>query len=426
MARAIMAMVVGMLAGAAAAQGPLVQRVKPHDWVVAGDITIRARTDINPVDKMPIREQFDFTSAAVVFPMIKDSASSVAKGLAPQYTVGETGGQLKVNGVVIDDKPTLLAGDYPAGTRLARWQLRDWKGEEVRLQVSIAATCWQTEFNEAEAVKVTVWPETWPSEAQSTFKPQFFVDIMPGADEAANQADAADLQKLLDRWTNRKDPKMLPPVTLAKFLAGEVLRYVQINGNGLNTARTGEIEGFDLQGAAQTARRGRGSEFDAVCLLAAVYRRAGLPCRTVVGYDVGTANQENFLVKGGRGGKGLRGWVEFALPDAAAPGGLAWVPVDIVRMRKSSSRPGQLDKPWPYFGSHDELDGVIPLAFQFHPPTTVVAHGSPGLWGWMVTPKPPEHVIQAIRFSAMTQSVTAESQEKKRREEDAEKRKRRR
>src|SRR5438552_3954370 len=118
--------------------------------------------------------------------------------------------------------------------------------------------------------------------------------------------------------------------------------------------------------------RGRGSEFDEVCLLAAVYRSCGLPCRTVIGWDVGEdkRDKKKFLAKN-NGTKGLRGWVEFALPDVKSPGGVAWVPVDVVRMRKEGSRAQALDKPWKYYGSHDELDGVIQVAFQFHRPTTV-------------------------------------------------------
>jgi len=93
-----------------------------------------------------------------------------------------------------------------------------------------------------------------------------------------------------------------------------------------------------------------------------------------------------------------------------------WVPVDVVRMRRSGSRAKPIDQKWPYFGEHDELDRVIPFAFQFHPPTTVVAHGSPAFWGWLVTPKPPDRVLQTVRFLAITAPVTIEDQRRKQEE----------
>jgi hypothetical protein len=81
-------------------------------------------------------------------------------------------------------------------------------------------------------------------------------------------------------------------------------------------------------------------------------------------------------------------------------GQLHWIPVDVVRMRKSGSRTQPLDKEWKFFGTHDELSGVIPFAMHFHPPTSVRAYGSPGFWGWLVSPKPPETAVQALTFTA--------------------------
>jgi len=414
------AAVLAMTAAAAFGQSKrLIEQTDSHDWLLQATVSVRAYTTFDVKTNMPQRSAFDFTSAAVVFPMIEGSASSVNKP-PPELT-----GKLLLNDRVSDTNPTFLSGDYPCGTRLGKWVMHEWKGEEVELQVTIPATCYQTRYDE-EAANQVGWPETWQSVAQSTFKPQFFVDAMPGKDGAQAASDMEQIKKMISQWTGGKDPKSLPPAKLAKFLAGKVLEMVQISGDGLNYAHTGEVEGFNLQGAAETAKRGRGSEFDAVCLLAAVYRQAGIPCRTVIGWDVGEDKRDKnkkFLARN-NGTKGLRGWVEFALPDVASPGGLAWVPVDIVRMRKDSSRAQPLDRPWKYFGTHDELDGVVPIAFQFHPPTTVVAHGSPALWGWLVTPKPPERVIQAVRFEAITQSKNTEQQQKDREEKQKKEKKR--
>ena len=384
---------------------PVMERDSPQYWTLTVTVNVRAYTDFDPKTNMPNRKEFDFTSAAVVFPMITDTASSTTNPVG-------LGGTLSVNDRVIDEKPVFLAADYPAGTRLGKWTLKDWKGEEVQLQVTIPATCYKTEFNE-EAAQKLAWPETWPALAESCFKPQLFIDMMPGQDGTAAAVDMQGVKDLVSRWCNGKDPKSIPPATLAKFLCGEVVKFVQVSGGGLNSASTAEIEGFNLQGAAETARSGRGNEYDMVCLLAAVYRAAGLPCRTVIGFDVGEEKRDRQVFNKNNGTRGPRAWVEVALADPNAPGGVWWVPVDPVRLRKSSSRPPPLDRPWKYFGTNEELWGVIPIAFQFHPPTTVVAHGSPALWGWLVTPAPPSRVIQTVRFLSKSTPQTAEEQKKR-------------
>jgi hypothetical protein len=81
--------------------------------------------------------------------------------------------------------------------------------------------------------------------------------------------------------------------------------------------------------------------------------------------------------------------------------------VDVVKLRKTSNRPAALDRPWKYFGTNDQLDHILPFAFHFHPPTDVVSYGSPGFWGWFVSPKAPEQAEQAIRISASSQSKRA-------------------
>jgi hypothetical protein len=228
--------------------------------------------------------------------------------------------------------------------------------------------------------------------------------------------DMNPIKELVKRWTSGKDPKTIKPLPLAKYLAGEVLGWVQPSGNGLGYNRIGQLEGIDLQGAPLTAERRRGSEFDMVCLLAAVYREAGLPARTVIGYDIGETKDEdrrNFLEK--KGSEDIRTWLEFALLDEGT-GQLHWIPVDVVRLRKAGSRPPPLEKEWRYFGTHDELDGMIPFAFHFHPPTTVRAYGSPGFWGWLVTPKPPETAVQALSFSAWSTPKRGSDQDRKREE----------
>lgn len=400
------------LAASAGAQMPYegdgcLKRGSPHDWTLECFVNIRAMPERDPNHHMPdMAKPFEFTSAAVVFPILDATASSQTK------SPPESGGVLSLNDKASDNAPQLLT-DYPCGTRLGKWVLRDWTGQEVQLQVTLKETCWKTKFDEAAAMKLG-WPQGgWSGIPATCFAPQYGVEVAQGEDQKTAEQHMQVVRDLVSKWLGGKDPKTLPPVMVAKVLCGEVIKHVQVSGNGLvAAARTGEMSGLDLQGAAVTAQRGRGNEFDMVALLAASYRVAGLPARTVIGWDVGEAKRDKskFLAKSGSGS--LRPWVEFALADPQAQGGITWVPVDIVQIRRSSTRPPAVDRPWPYFGTDDDLDGVIPFAFQFHPPTTVVAQGAPAFYGWLVTPKPPDAAIQALRFQAVTTSKTAEQQNK--------------
>ncbi len=367
---------------------PYLELYDGDEWTLQVTVNIRAYQDVDAHTGMPVGDPFKFDTAAIVFPVLKRTASSVTddRGLA---------GLIKLNDVDTNYKMQ-LASDYHSGARLAVWKLDEsWAGQEVGLQVSVPSTCYKTKFNE-QAASLVGWPKgDWPPDAASTFDPQFYVNMGPDG-----AYDMTPVRELVRRWTEGKDPKSIKPAPLAKFLAGQVMGWVQPTGSGLGSNRIGQLEGIDLQGAPLTAERRRGSDFDMVCLLAAVYREAGLPARTVIGYDIGESKDRDrgtFLER--QKSANLRAWVEFALMDEGA-GQLHWIPVDVARMRKSGSRTQPPDKEWKFFGTHDELNGVIPFAMHFHPPTTVRAYGSPGFWGWLVTPKPPESAVQALTFTA--------------------------
>lgn len=367
--------------------GPYLKRTDPKDWTLKIDVNIRAGMDRVPSDQIPEKDRWKFDTIAVVFPMLTGTASSM--------TYDAAGGELFLNDREVS-VPMVLLPDYPGGTRLGKWGFTDWTGEELRLHLTLPETSWNTTFNEADAARLG-WPTgPWPDEAASSFQPEWYMDVAPDG----TPYDMAPLQDLLKRWTNGKDPKSLPPVTLAKWLAGRVQEEIQPSGLGL-VAGGGHIvsglEGVNLQTVPVTAQRRRGSEFDVVCLLTALYRAAGLPARTVVAWDTGEDDDKPFLEKSKQ--SRLRAWTEFYLYDEQGRSG-NWVPVDVLSLRGSSSRAGKLDQPWKFFGTHDELRNVIPFAHQFHPPTTVRAYGSPGFWGWLVTPKPPDRALQQLSFTA--------------------------
>lgn len=337
-------------------------------------------------DQLPEMHTLKFQSAAIVFPVLNGTASS-------KTDIDNVKGVMSFDDRPRDTTP-VYNEDYHSGTRLGKWELRDLEGRQAQLSLEIPMTSWETVFDE-QAARDFPWPanDQWSKVAQSTFNPQMFVDrLHPIVDQKLTQ------------WTSGKNPRSLPPVQLAKFLCGKVVESLQPSGSGyVSNRRTGQFAGLDLKGAAQTLIDGRGTEHDIVCALAALYRTAGLPARTVIGHDLSeTKGQRSTPFDKNAAGSGphLRSWVEFALYDPAADTTL-WVPVDPVRIRGFSSRTQPLDKPWKFFGSHDELDDVLPFAFQFHPPTTVVAQGAVAFWGWLTIPET-QVATQWLKFSSVS------------------------
>jgi len=362
-----------------------------HDWTLKVDVNVNAYVERDGKG-MPVSHDFNLATAAIVFPVLKDSASHKT------YPATLTS-KLTFNDVLIADKPAGFEDKYPCGTRLGRWEIKDKKGREVRLQVDIPMTCWQTRFDIKRASKLT-WPGTWPAVPMSTF-----TDLQSlGADKNGNPVvlinhAAENIKALVKKWTDGKDPRSVAPVALAQFLAGQVLEYIQPSGDGLSFLRNSGFQGFDLIGAEQAVATRRGTEQDVACVLTAVYRAAGLPARVVIGYDLSKerGDDANFLEKRSSSVPLFRTWVEFCLYEESSPKEL-WVPVDINRQRKISSRNS---KNWKYFGDNDDLEYVLPISHQFHPPTTVISHGAPCFWGWLTTPEA-QVATQFIRFNSIT------------------------
>jgi hypothetical protein len=365
----------------------LLTQGRSYDWTLKIWVQVHGYQHVQK-DVEPVLEDISFQSAAVVFPVNRGCASS-------RLDADAVVGILKFNDRVVDDKPKYSDEGtppilYQSGTRLARWEMQNLTGREVGLQLELPMSCWETRFDEPAAMAVK-WPASpWPPAAASTLQPDAIADH-----------NAPEVRALVHKWTEGKDPKSISPVRLAKFLMGRVLETLQPSGDGLAFSDSGMFRGVVLKSVAETISSGRGSDHDITNVLAAVYRAAGLPARTVIGYDVSDKKGEDssFLQKQRKSAK-LRPWVEFCLYDEGAQKEL-WVPVDVLRLRRQGSRAPSLDAAWKYFGSHDELDDVMPFAFQYHPPTTVVAHGYPAFWGWFTTPSIPR-VEQWLRFDAQT------------------------
>ncbi len=365
-------------------ENPYLRLVKRREWTLQAQITLQNRRGVwlgLDTVRGSQGETFRFDALSMIFPVVRSSASSV-------WREGSSEGTLFVETRKADTTTTLI-GPFHAGAVYARYDSGPGTAYSVRLVHRHEVTSWDTVFNELDALRVP-WPEgPWPDEALSTFGPQSYVNPNTDPEEP--------VRRLLELWTKNEDPKSIPPVLLAKWLAGSVQEYVQLQGDGVSREYrvrgdalgsgvvTGVIEGVELKGAAPTAVLQRGSTHDMVCLLAAVYRAAGLPARTVIGIDDDPERRS----------REVRSWVEFCLYDEDK-GLTTWIPVDIARLRARSSRMQALDRPWEYFGTHDELHRVAPFAFHFIPPVDVRSYNSPAFYGWRQMPSNPPYAAQRI------------------------------
>jgi hypothetical protein len=354
-------------------------RVTIHIQGYAEDTNKRAPNNNNPVDIRTL----DFDTAAIVFPVIYGCATS----LTDTETVK---GAAKYQERLIDSTPE-YTDTYACGTRLGKWtMLKQRGGREMDLDIEIPMTCNAITFDEKGAA-AAVWPSKWGKVGQSCFLPR----------QASIDWQDKSVTDLVMSWTDGKDPKKLAPVALAKYLASKCIEFFQPSGNGESYLPNGGLEGLVVQNASHTISTRQGSEHDIACAVCAIFRAAGLPARTVIGYDLSEKRGEDRSALGRKSGRGeLRSWIEFCLYDEQADKEL-WVPIDVIRQRKKSNRAPALDRPWPYFGNYDDGDLVMPFAFQFHPPTTVVQYGSMAFWGWLVTPAIPA-ASQFVRFNAIT------------------------
>ncbi|MBC7771985.1 MAG: transglutaminase domain-containing protein, partial [Pyrinomonadaceae bacterium] len=372
-----------------------------HDWTLSVAVNVNAYVERDSKG-MPVVHDFKLDSAAVVFPILKDTCCHKS------YT-RIVKSKLKFNDGLVADRVAKYEDKYPCGTRLAKWEMRDKQGREMSLEVDIPMTCWQIRFDEKNA-ELVGWPTRWPQVPMSTFTDlQVIGTRSDGKPLALIDHNAENVQALLSTWTKGKDPKSIPPVVLAKFLAGQVVEQFQPSGDAMSFLKNSGFRGFSLLGAEATINDGRGSEHDIACVLCAIYRAAGLPARLVIGYDISEENADgtSFLSRQIDAVPKFRTWVEFCLYDDTSPKEI-WVPVDVNRQRKISSKVQRDPRVWKYFGNNDELNAVMPIAHQFHPPTTVMAHGSPCFWGWMTFPEA-QTATQFLRFNSMATPRTATS-----------------
>jgi len=384
---------------------PYLEKTKPQDWTLVADLTAQSYRPNLPSTVAQTQELWAFNQVAVVFPLLLETGSSMvpatdgAAGPTPELS-----GYLEIDDQRVDVTPEITKQTYHSGSKLVFWrpERAEYRAKQIEMHFEEQTECWGVRFDEDKASKLVDWPTgPWPDAAASTLnQPQLYVEHGPDANGRVGAYDMTSVDELVKKWTGGEDPKSIKPVPLAKWLAGSLAQEFQPTGTELVAGPIG-FEGFLLKGAPGAALDMKGSEFDMVCLLAAVYRRAGLPARIVIGYDAEAAKGKRDYLNKKSGESAIRAWVEFCLYDESTDS-CGWVPVDIVQMRKRHSRlpSNWMNRPLSYFGTNDELDGIVPIAFGFHPETSVVAYNYPALWGMTMSPAPPSAAEQGLRLQA--------------------------
>ena len=363
---------------------------------VNSDNSKRRQTFTDPFTKktvdMPVITPFKFETLGMIWPAMPSTSAS------DPYPK-QVRAQLTLNDKVVDDTATLIEDPNYGGVGFFRLDASDSSGaiecREVQMAVEIPVTIYKVKYDEKAALQVG-WPTgPWPAEVQSALQDKPWIEY--GFDAAGTKGlyPTDKIDAAMVRWLKEAGApswSKLPPAYVAKVITSKLWGTLKLNGKGFTYNTTGEVSGIDIKPPEITFIEQGGSAFDATALLTLCLRKAGVPTRMVFGRDGGGG-------KLGSSGKGdIRSWCEFALYDEGA-NTLNWVIIDIAKLAKSSNRPQALGDQWKWFGTHDEMDNIVPFALHFSPTTTVAFYGSPGFWGWFVTPKAPESAEQAVRVS---------------------------
>lgn len=364
------------------APNPYLQLKRPRPWAITYRVQVRAGAPgvsggQNYAGGMTRR--FEFSNAGILIPFVIKSASSRTAEDA------KVEGRMRLDDAVVSTEPEVI-GDPEQGWAFAQWRADAGQGMTMDVTATFETTAYETVFNERDARKLD-WPVDWPAEAKESYEVSLYGIGLPRAGEAGPVLD------LINKWTEGNDPKTIPPVELAKFLAGKVQEHIRsvnvARSKGRKTPQTRLDNEFNLQEVKVTIETRRASPHDITTLLAAVYRTAGIPARIVVGYEGGNGFDDDGTI---------RSWVEFCLYDEAN-NLTTWIPVDIAGLRRRGARMGDLGKPWRLFGSNPELNKIVPISFSFEGPTAVGEDEQPRMFQVWMRPGTPESLYTSLEVN---------------------------
>jgi hypothetical protein len=219
----------------------------------------------------------------------------------------------------------------------------DTQGQSLKWNVTWIEQCWASVVDEPAAARIT-WPAEWPAEVQESLKPQ------PGIESGHE-----DFKKFVDKVTGGKLRSVTPWIAAKELVRATMQVYTAVDADGMRI-ENGFPRGLIVNGAWASMNTGTGTSHDVAAACVAVLRTAGIPARLVLGMTE---------VQGSSGGAArtrLVTWCEFYLPGAG------WVPFSPNDMRGGIRGGLSVERPWPTFGTWDELNEFLPICYGFAAP----------------------------------------------------------
>jgi hypothetical protein len=219
----------------------------------------------------------------------------------------------------------------------------DTQGQSLKWNVTWFEQCWSSVVDETAAARIT-WPAEWPAEVQESLKPQ------PGIESGHD-----DFKKFVDKVTGGNLRSVTPWIAAKELVRATMQAYTAVDADGMRI-ENGFPRGLVVNGAWASMKAGTGSSHDVAAACVAVLRTAGIPARVVLGM---TELQSS---SGGAARSRLVTWCEFFLPGAG------WVPFNPNDLRGGIRGGLSVERPWPSFGTWDELNEFLPICYGFSAP----------------------------------------------------------
>ncbi len=418
----------------ALAENPYISFREPYRWDVRAQLFLNSANVLSDDPRTPGRKNFELVVTTLwqprqielVYPVVREGGFywspnrdvdvSIRVDDVEVLDLYDRDGRLGLGGpdapVVEKNAPynqKFVQGTYAEYTH---WESGDIRGSYRQLHLIHTShiVSADTVFND-DLARQLPWPEVWDPQIATYLAP-----VVETVGAPVNEDAQQTITTLLDFWIGTEtDIKSGPQLDVVKFLTGKVIEYFTIRGQATEfTQRTtaggrpsfvvsaNTWGGFIVRPADVIAKEPQGSRHDLAVLLTAVLRCAGVPARTVICID---DRIEDPLLN-------TVSMVEFAMHDPERDLNF-WVPIDVNRVRVTGGRSSQFKRKWLYFGTHDELNHMIPIAYFFHPPARYRAYDLPLLYGIRSMSDQntlPDYMIQSLLVDPIVTPSTGRDQ----------------
>jgi len=319
------------------------ERYDPKAYDFTFEVTLGTQVQQFATD----RRAYNLNDAPIVMPLIE-------QGTFSRISADTVRGRLWLHGnedMALADRFRVDA-DQVHHTSNAVLTVARFSGQTLRWNVGYRVQSWSSRLNENFAQDIT-WPKEWPDEVKDGLSPQLFIE-----------SDNERLKEIVENITNGRI-RLVSPYLASKELVRWCINNVRVSGNCERRGLHETLLGLDVKGALETLDKGIGTSADLVCVCVAVLRAAGIPARPVIGAEEDENDKTRFVV-----------WAELYMPECG------WIPFDPDEMRGKSIRSLDVRQAWPEWGTMDDLNDRIPLAYNFVPVALVENPLYPAVWGW--------------------------------------------